>query len=265
MFTADFSGQVRPREVDILNVDDILEDSIEGDSSVLIAKQKADPSLALYRKAAEAGRPDVVVHRSILYHIEQVEGQPVCQLCVPEGRRASVLKLAYDSVFGGHLGERKTRERIRLSFFWPELRKSVLDYVRQCPNCQLRSRPMTTDRVPITPVTRCDVPFQVLNIDCIDPLDPPSSLGHRYCLCVVDNCTRWPAVYMLKSFTAKAVCDALVDLFVNVGVPKVIVSDQGINFTSQLTREMLARLGCSPRFNTPGHPEALGMVERFKH
>ena len=98
--TADFSGQVRPRKVDILNVDDIPDDNIEGDSSVLIAEQKADPSLALYRKAAEAGRLDVVVHRSILYHIEQVEGQPVCQLCVPEGRRASVLKLAYDSVFG---------------------------------------------------------------------------------------------------------------------------------------------------------------------
>jgi len=133
------------------------------------------------------------------------------------------------------------RERIRLSFFWPELRKSVLDYVRQCPNCQLRSRPMTSDRVLITPVTRCDVPFQVLNMDCIGPFDSPSSLGHRCCLCVVDNCTRWPAVYMLKSLT---VCDALIDLFVNVGLPKVIVSDQGTNFTSQLTREM--------RFNIPG-------------
>ena len=49
---------------------------------------------------------------------------------------------------------------------------------------------------------------------------------------------------MLKSLTAKAVCDALVDLFVNVGVPKGLVSDQGTNFTSQLTREM--------RFNIPG-------------
>jgi len=163
-----------------------------------------------------------VVHRGILYHKEQVERQPRCQLCVPESRRASVLKLANDSVFGGHLGKRKTRERIRLFFFWPELRKSVLDCVRQCPNCQLHSRPMTTDRVPITPVTRCDVPFQVLNMDCIGPLDPPSLLGHWYCLCVVDNCTRWPAVYMLKSLTAKAVCDALVDLFMNVGVPKVV-------------------------------------------
>jgi len=43
----------------------------------------------------------------------------------------------------------------------------------------------------------------------------------------------------------------------------VIVSDQGTNFTSQLTRELLAGLGCCPRFNTPGHPEASGMVERF--
>jgi len=27
---------------------------------------------------------------------------------------------------------------------------------------------------------------------------------------------------------------------------------------------MLSRLGCSPRFNTPGHPEASGLVQRFK-
>jgi len=56
---------------------------------------------------------------------------------------------------------------------------------------------------------------------------------------------------------------SLLELFVNVGVPKVIVSDQGTNFTSVLTREMLSPLGCCPRFNTPGHPEASGMVERF--
>jgi len=260
---ADSNGQEGVQETDFLNVDDLPEDNEEGDSTALIAEQRADPSLAPGWRAAEAERPDFVIHRDVLYHKDRVEGQPVSQLCVPEGRRASVLKLAHDSVFGGHLGERKTRERIRLSFFWPELRKSVVSYVRQCANCQLRSRPLTTDRVPITPVTRCDVPFQVLNVDCIGPIDPPSSLGHRYCLCVVDNCTRWPAVYMLKSLTAKAVCDALLDLFVNVGVPKVIVSDQGTNFTSQLTREMLMRLGCCPRFNTPGHPEASGMVERF--
>ena len=187
----------------------------------------------------------------------------MCQLCVPQGRRDNILQLAHESVFGGHLGERKTRERIRLSFYWPGLSKTVLSHVQSCCKCQLRSRPMTTDRVPITPITRADVPFQVMNMDCIGPLDPPSAQGHKYCLCVVDSCTRWPSVYMLKSLTAKAVCDALIDLFTHVGVPKVMVSDCGTNFTSQMTQEMFRRLGCSPRFNTPGHPEASGMVERF--
>jgi len=161
------------------------------------------------------------------------------------------------------MGERKTRERIRLSFYWPRLRQSVREYVASCSDCQLRSHARTLDRVPITPVSRVDVPFQVLNMDCIGPLDPPSAQGHKYCLCIVDNCTRWPSVYLLKSLTAKAVCDALLDLFTNVGVPKAIISDCGTNFTSQLTKEMLSRLGCCPRFNTPGHPEASGMVEHF--
>ena len=67
---------------------------VEGDSSALIA-----PSLLSGWKAAEAGRPDFVIHRGILCHKDQVEGQPVCQLCVPMSRRASVLKLAHDSVF----------------------------------------------------------------------------------------------------------------------------------------------------------------------
>jgi len=235
----------------------------EADSATLAAEQDQDPTLAPCWAQAQAGKGGFVVHKDLLYHKDQVDGQFVCQLCVPQGRRAQVLRLAHESVFGGHLGERKTRERIRLSLRWPGLRKSVLTHVRSCCECQLRSRPVTTDQVPITPITRADVPFQVMNMDCIGPLDTPSAQGHRYCLCVIDNCTRWPSVYMLKSLTAKAVCDSLVDLFTHVGVSKVMISDQGTNFTSNLTREMLSRLEGSPRFHTPGHPEASGMVERF--
>jgi len=247
----------------VLGADSLAQEELEGDVSDLISEQKEDPTLEPCWNQAAAGKGGFTIHRGLLYHQDKVEGQPVCQLCVPQSRRDNVLRLAHESVFGGHLGERKTRERIRLSFYWPELRKSVLHHVQSCCNCQLRSRPITTDRVPITPVTRADVPFQVLNMDCIGPLDPPSAQGHKYCLCIVDNCTRWPSVYMLRSLTAKAVCEALIDLFTMVGVPKVIISDRGTNFTSQLTQEMLKSLGCSPRFNTPGHPEASGMVERF--
>ena len=66
-----------------------------------------------------------------------------------------------------------------------------------CHDCQLRAHKLTTDRVPIIPITRDQIPFQTLNVDCIGPSDPPSAQGHKYCLCIVDSCTRWPSVYLL--------------------------------------------------------------------
>ena len=100
-------------------------------------------------------------------------------------------------------------------------------------------------------------------MDCVGPIEPSSAAGHRYCLCIVDSCTRWPTIFLLKSLTAKAVCEALTNLFIDVGVPSVITSDRGTNFTASLTREFLKLMGCSPRFDTPGHPEAAGIVERW--
>src|SRR6218665_3225601 len=49
----------------------------------------------------------------------------------------------------------------------------------------------------------------------------------------------------------------------DVGVPSVITSDQGTNFTSSLTKEVLKMFGVTPRFNTPGHPESSVVVERW--
>jgi len=242
--------EVSPR---VRNVDDIMSSDCVRDTDELIEEQQADASLKQWWAMAKVNKGGFVVDQAVLYHFDKVEGQQVCQLCVPTSRRDSVMKLAHDSVFSGHLGERKTRERIRLSFFWPQLSLSVRQYVNTCAECQLRSRPVTLDRVPITPITRVDVPFQVLNMDCIGPIDPPSAQGHRYCLCIVENCTRWPVVYILKTLTARAVCDALLDLFANVGVPSKVTSDNGTNFSRQLTRELLKHIGCSPVFATPVH------------
>jgi len=43
-----------------------------------------------------------VIHNGLLYHCDQVDGQSVSQLCVPKGQRDNVLRLAHESVFGGH-------------------------------------------------------------------------------------------------------------------------------------------------------------------
>ena len=123
-----------------------------------------------------------------------------------------------------------------------------------------------SDRVPITPIPRDDeLPFT--HLDCIGPIIPEGDTSvpkpeYNYALVIVDKYSRWPMAYPLRSLNAKAACDALLQVFMTFSIPMVNSSDCGSNFTSKLTREFSKRLGCSPRFNTPGHSEASGLVER---
>ena len=102
------------------NVDDVLlgvDTSVECDVNQLFVEQKADISLESCWTQAKESKGNFVIYRDLLYHQNKVEGKMVSQLCVSKCRRDKVLELAHDSIFGGHMGERKTRERIRLSFY----------------------------------------------------------------------------------------------------------------------------------------------------
>ena len=123
----------------------------------------------------------------------------VKQLCVPYGRRMEVMRLAHDAVTAGHLGGHNTRERIRLNLFWPKMKHNVTSYISSCRPCQLRPRTRRDDRVPITPIVRPTVPFVVCHADVIGPTEPPSAKGHKWALTVIDDCSRWPAVDLLKT------------------------------------------------------------------
>ena len=150
-------------------------ESMNDDASKLMDEQQQDASLSDCWSMARQGKVNFVVSRGLLYRKDKVEGQSVCQLCVPTTRRGSILKLAHDLVYSGHLGEWKTCQCVKLSFYWPGLKRSVREYVMSCHDCQLRSRKLTTDRVPITHITKHQIPLQTLNMDCIGPQEPPSA------------------------------------------------------------------------------------------
>lgn len=228
----------------------------------LAAEQAIDESLRECRTLARAKKGGYYWQDDLLFHNDHISGQPVKQLVLPSDRRSSVLKLAHDKC-GYHQGQKRTSERIRLSFYWPGLRADVVKFCNQCEPCLQRSRLRVTDRVPIREIERPDLPGAHLMMDVIGPIDPPSSQGHKYLLCIIDVCTSWPSVYLLKNLSAKSVCESLCDLFSTLGVASVISCDNATNFSSRLTQEFLQRIGCSPRFSSPGHPECQGKIERF--
>lgn len=222
-----------------------------------------DPSLKYALEQAKFKKNNFEYLDGLLYHKDHVLGQPVLQLVVPIQRREQILKLAHDSMFGAHLGFRKTLERIKYSFYWPTIRNEVKEYCETCKECQLRRPQTRRDQIPIEAVRRPPLPFQVVNVDLIGPIEPPSSKGHKWILVLVDQHSRWPECVCLTSLTAKSTCDALLEIFQRTGIPEIVATDRGTNFVSALTQEMFRRIGASPRFSAPGHPSSNGLVERF--
>ena len=224
----------------------------------LKAEQQADASLNKGWTWAKQGKGGYYVQNGLLYHHDRIMGQKVEQLCLPQGRRLEVCKLAHDLC---HQGYKKTKEKIKMSFYWDSMNDTVKEFVDSCLECQCKARELKKDRVPITVIPRDQIPFSHLYLDIIGKLF--DNAEYNYCLCIIDSCTRYPFAFPLRSPTAKAVCDCLLQVFSLVGVSKVISFDQGTCFTSELTQSFLKLFGCSPVFSTPLHPEGNSLVERL--
>ncbi|MDW0176774.1 MAG: DDE-type integrase/transposase/recombinase, partial [Nitrososphaeraceae archaeon] len=263
-------SQVRAVEdsfLDIEGTDSHVQKGV-ADNHTLMREQQNCRNLKTCWQQVKQNKGNFFVENNLLYHKGEIMGHKVNQLCLPESRVEVVLQLAHDAPQAGHMAFKATRARIKLSFWFPGMDDRIREYCATCRTCQLRSPMKVADRVPITPIPRAnELCFNHLNMDCIGPMVPTgNSTGpkpkYNYALVLVDKFSRWPMAYPLRSLDAKGVCDALLQVFMTFSIPKVISSDCGTNFTSRLTQEFLRRMGCSPRFNTPGHPEAAGLVER---
>ncbi|GFS84002.1 retrovirus-related Pol polyprotein from transposon opus [Trichonephila clavipes] len=189
----------------------------EMDKGIMVAdsfrsEQECCAELALVWKYAKEGKGNYYEVDGYLFRRDKILGESIGQLVIPKCRRTEVLKLAHTSVFSSHMGPKKTIERIKYSFFWEGLRADVKKFCESCKECQLTRSVRIKDRPPITPVARPELPFQVVNMDLIDPIDPPSSKGHKYILCLVDQHTRWGEAVPLTSLSAKVACEAFVKL-----------------------------------------------------
>jgi len=57
-------------------------------------------------------------------------------LWIPKGLVQRVVESEHDTKVAGHMGQNKTIELVRQNFWWPEMNKQIIDFVRSCPECQ---------------------------------------------------------------------------------------------------------------------------------
>ena len=97
------------------------------------------------------------------------ETRVVKQLVLPVQCWQPVVKLAHDIPMAGHLGKRKTADRIRQRFYWPSLYCNNAKHCQSCEHCQ-KSSPRHTLKAPLVALPIMETPFQHTTMDIIGPL-----------------------------------------------------------------------------------------------
>lgn len=232
--------------------------------------QEQDPTLQAAREAvgqeSSSGvwfyRKDGLLYRHWHPRDQTEDGVQACeQLVLPECCRQTVLLLAHDIPMAGHLGVTKTIKRVLQRYFWPGVFKDVSDYCKTCEVCQ-RSQVKRPARAQMVPMPLVQKPFQRIAMDLVGPL-PRSKNGNRFILTICDYATRYPEAIPLPSTETPRIVKELLKIFIRVGVPEEVLTDQGTNFMSGLLGEVYCLLQIKRIRTTPYHTQTDGLVERF--
>ena len=125
----------------------------------LVKLVKEDESLSKVRSTCmAAGKTSIVVEglyeENGLVHCKwlppgRTGDMVIDQLVLPSQCRKQVLELAHSVPLAGHLGRKKTEQRIHVlqRFYWPGVHRDVANYCKQCAKC-LRSSMEGRTRAP---------------------------------------------------------------------------------------------------------------------
>ena len=245
---------------------------LEMDSDELRRAQLADGQLAPVMKALEELRPlpassppglrKAIVQDGLLCRTFQPSSSSTAkmQLVIPTYMKATILKQLHDNT--GHLGLRKTTDRVKERFYWPGYEQDIEAWMRECQECQQRNTSQPKPQAPLGTI-KANSPFETISWDIMGPL-PTSSTGKKYILVVTDIFSKWVEAFALRSTDTETLTTVLVnEVICRYGVPSSLHSDQGANLTSQVVSSLCKCLGIERTQTTAYHPQGNGQVERF--
>jgi len=179
---------------------------------------------------------------------------------IPESLKYNIIEMFHSNVTSGHLGIRKTYGRLEMRVYWKNLRKDIAHFVNRCQVCQTSKNPRLPP-VPANSSFNSEFPWEVITIDLMGPY-PRGCKGHTHILVIVDMLTKYVELMPLRTITSKSILENLWRICCRWGVPRVILSDNGRQFTSNLYIEWCDSLGIKPFYISPYHPQA-NLTERY--
>ena len=112
--------------------------------------------------------------------------------------------VCHENIMGGHLGTRKTTDRILAKFYWPGITSDVKRHCASCDACQRTAPRGRVSKLPLGQMPLIETPFQRVAVDIVGPLDPPTERGNRLIMTMVDYATRYPEAVALRTIETES-------------------------------------------------------------
>ena len=170
------------------------------------------------------------------------------RLVIPKVLRKEML----DRIHQGHQGIVKCRALARSCIWWPGVSKDVATLVEQCPACE-KFRVIPPE--PLNPTPTPEFPWQRVGSDLFE------WQGENYLL-LVDYYSRWIEVSHLTSLTSTAVIRSCKTIFARLGIPELLYTDNGTQYTSSEFAKFSEYWGFKHVTSSPYHPSGNGEAER---
>eukprot|EP00731_Ephydatia_muelleri_P001907 Em0001g1907a len=172
------------------------------------------------------------------------------RIVVPPRMRSCVL----DELHETHQGIVKMKGLARGYVWWPGMDSDIEKLVKSCNTCQvIRHFPPTA---PLHPWEWPKQPWSRLHADFAGPFQ-----GHMFLL-LVDACSKWLDVHVMKSISSSAIIEKLRSIFAIHGLPDKLVTDNGPAFISSEFKTFMDYNGIVHIRSAPYHPSTNGLAER---
>ena len=184
------------------------------------------------------------------------------RLCIPSGSTRDFLVWElHGGGMAGHFGISKTIQATELRYYWPLLRCDVRRIIGRCSICTI-GKLTKQNTGQYLPLPMPDSPWQEVSLDFVLGL-PRTRRQFDAILVVVDRFSKMAHFVACSRMTGAA---HTAWLFFNEvvrlhGVPRSIVSDRDVRFTSVFWKALWHLMGTTLQFSTAFHPQTDGQTE----
>ena len=160
-----------------------------------------------------------------------------------------------------HVGVTKCLQRIKNSYFWPNMDEQITSIIRSCKKCQMY-KPNHTKKQAYGKLN-ADYIFETISIDIMGPFKRTPE-GFTYLLGIIDNYSKYIMLCPLKNLTSNTVIKCLENKWINLfGAPEKLHSDNASIFKSEEFLVFCKMYNIIKTYSAPYWPQSDGMIERI--